>query len=113
MVTEKKQRSLLGQTGVVMMMSWTIKLLMSHAIGSPGWWRPSTFGGELGMNIIKETSLKSLICNNLKNKCENMDISFKIPYKSLQGFLKEIYDQEVNKFVPRKKCGLRLYSKLR
>jgi len=46
---------------------------------SPSWWKPSTFGGDVGMKIIMETRLiKDLICRNLKGKCPD-SIGFKVP----------------------------------
>lgn len=63
----------------VMNAVWLVRGLISHPINSPNWWKPSTFGGEIGMNIIETASLKKLICLNMKNKCFNMYIGFKTP----------------------------------
>lgn len=62
-----------------MMGAWLIRGLLSHPINSPEWWKASTFGGKTGMNIIKSASLKKLICFNMKSKCHNVYVDFKIP----------------------------------
>ncbi|XP_047475523.1 prostaglandin G/H synthase 2-like [Penaeus chinensis] len=56
---------------------WSVKGLLANPICSPRYWKPSTFGGEEGFNIIKTASLEKLFCLNMKGKCEG--ISFKVP----------------------------------
>ena len=41
----------------------------SHFLFSPHFWRPSTFGGEIGMDIVMETSLEKLFCRNIPGDC--------------------------------------------
>ncbi|PSN29289.1 hypothetical protein C0J52_28119 [Blattella germanica] len=91
--------------------SWTMKVLLSHPIGAPGWWKASTFGGEVGMNVIKEASLRSLICNNLKSKCHGIDVRYSVPRDILQENLREVYEKEIEKFVSKRRhCALQLSS---
>lgn len=40
---------------------FSMKGLMGNPICRPKYWKPSTFGGEVGFNIIKTTSLKTLL----------------------------------------------------
>lgn len=42
--------------------------LYTHPISSPQWWKPSTFGGEVGMKIITENTLHDFVCRNLRLK---------------------------------------------
>jgi prostaglandin-endoperoxide synthase 2 len=45
---------------------FSLKALMGYSICSPQYWKPSTFGGEVGFKIINTASIQSLICNNVK-----------------------------------------------
>nr|CAB3265267.1 prostaglandin G/H synthase 2-like [Phallusia mammillata] len=55
---------------------YSLKGLYGNPIGSPGWWKPSTFGGQKGFDIIKTSSLQALVCRNVKG-CPR--VSFKVP----------------------------------
>ena len=55
---------------------WSVKGLIANPICSPKYWKPSTFGGDVGFNIVKEASLEKLFCNNMKT-CPQ--IAFTIP----------------------------------
>lgn len=56
---------------------FSVKGLMSNAICSPKYWRPSTFGGEVGFNIVKTATLKKLFCQNINGDCPL--VSFRVP----------------------------------
>lgn len=56
---------------------WSVKGLMANPICSPKYWKPSTFGGVEGMNIINTASIERLFCLNMKSKCQ--DITFRVP----------------------------------
>lgn len=58
---------------------WSFKTLLANPIYSPRYWKPSTFGGEMGMEIVKTASLKKLFCLNMKSECQ--DIGFTVPNK--------------------------------
>ncbi|XP_078594308.1 prostaglandin G/H synthase 2-like [Branchiostoma floridae x Branchiostoma japonicum] len=51
--------------------------MLSNPICSPGWWKPSTFGGEVGFNLLKTTTLKDLFCRNMSGPCGL--VSFSVP----------------------------------
>eukprot|EP00058_Branchiostoma_floridae_P027849 XP_002613340.1 hypothetical protein BRAFLDRAFT_68307 [Branchiostoma floridae] len=51
--------------------------MLSNPICSPGWWKPSTFGGEVGFNLLKTTTLKDLFCRNMNGPCGL--VSFSVP----------------------------------
>lgn len=56
---------------------WSVKGLLANPICSPRYWKPSTFGGEEGFNIIKTASIQKLFCLNMKSGCQN--IGFMVP----------------------------------
>jgi len=56
---------------------WSVKGLIANPICSPKYWKPSTFGGEEGFNIIKTASIEKLFCLNMKGSCQN--IGFTVP----------------------------------
>uniref|UniRef100_T1IVL4 prostaglandin-endoperoxide synthase n=1 Tax=Strigamia maritima TaxID=126957 RepID=T1IVL4_STRMM len=60
---------------------YSVKGLLSNPICSPLYWKPSTFGGDVGFDIVKSSSLSKLFCQNIKGKCPL--ISFKIPESKL------------------------------
>ncbi|RXG68276.1 Prostaglandin G/H synthase 2 [Armadillidium vulgare] len=77
LLAEEPGPSLTGLTMVNVGGPWSVKGLISNPICSPGWWKPSTFGGEVGFNIVKTASLKKLFCNNIKGPCDH--IAFSVP----------------------------------
>ena len=77
-IVEKRQyKSPFGQTMIEMGAPFSVKGLMSNPICSPGWWKPSTFGGEMGFNIIKTRTMKDLFCDNINGPCGL--VGFRIP----------------------------------
>ncbi|TNN60183.1 Prostaglandin G/H synthase 1 [Liparis tanakae] len=58
--------SLFGESMVEMGAPFSLKGLMGNPICSPEYWKPSTFGGETGFNIVKTSTLKKLVCLNTK-----------------------------------------------
>ena len=45
---------------------------------SPSWWRPSTFGGKIGWQLVNaKVTLQDLICRNVKGRCPT--VSFTVP----------------------------------
>nr|ALG96649.1 cyclooxygenase b [Cavibelonia sp. JCH-2014] len=58
-----------GLTFLQLVASYAIKGLLSNPICSPDYWKPSTFGGEVGFNIVKEITMEQLFCRNIKGKC--------------------------------------------
>ncbi|VDI75841.1 prostaglandin-endoperoxide synthase 2 [Mytilus galloprovincialis] len=55
----------------------SIKGVMSNPICSPKYWKPSTFGGDVGFEIVNTATLKKLFCQNMKGDCP--EVSFKVP----------------------------------
>nr|ADB65785.1 cyclooxygenase [Caprella sp. KV-2010a] len=77
LLTEKDSPSLTPLTMVNVGGPWSVKGLIANPICSPHWWKPSTFGGDVGFDIVNSASLEKLFCNNMKSKCKN--IAFKVP----------------------------------
>lgn len=67
---------LFGESMVEMGAPFSLKGLMGNPICSPDYWKPSTFGGETGFNIVKTSTLKKLVCLNTK-RCPYVD--FHVP----------------------------------
>ncbi|XP_061586115.1 prostaglandin G/H synthase 1-like [Cololabis saira] len=58
--------SIFGESMVEMGAPFSLKGLLGNPICSPHYWKPSTFGGETGFNIVKTSTLKKLVCLNTK-----------------------------------------------
>jgi len=58
---------------------WSVKGLIANPVGSPLFWKPSTFGGDVGFNIVKTFSFTKLLCNNMKDKTDCEKIGFRVP----------------------------------
>uniref|UniRef100_A0A674NEU1 Prostaglandin G/H synthase 1 n=1 Tax=Takifugu rubripes TaxID=31033 RepID=A0A674NEU1_TAKRU len=58
--------SIFGESMVEMGSPFSLKGLFGNPICSPEYWKPSTFGGETGFNIVKTATLRKLVCLNTK-----------------------------------------------
>nr|ACO34913.1 cyclooxygenase-1a [Myoxocephalus octodecemspinosus] len=67
-----------GESMLEMGAPFSLKGLLGNPICSPEYWKPSTFGGETGFNIVKTSTLKKLVCLNTK-WCPYVD--FHVPRK--------------------------------
>lgn len=61
-------KSIFGESMIEMGAPFSLKGLMGNPICSPEYWKPSTFGGEIGFNIVKTATIEKLVCLNVK-KC--------------------------------------------
>ena len=78
-VTEKtRNKAIFGSTVIELGGPFSVTGLMSAPICSPRYWKPSTFGGDTGFDIVKSATLEKLFCENMNNDCPK--ISFKVPY---------------------------------
>ena len=57
---------------------FSVKGLMSAPICSPRYWKPSTFGGEVGFDLVKTATLEKLFCENIGKDCPKA--AFTVPY---------------------------------
>ncbi|XP_053325241.1 prostaglandin G/H synthase 2 [Spea bombifrons] len=67
LVEQPRPGAIFGETMVELGAPFSLKGLMGNAICSPEYWKPSTFGGNVGFEIVNTASLQKLICNNVKN----------------------------------------------
>ena len=57
---------------------YAVKGMMSNPLSTPQYWKPSTFGGDVGFNIVKSASIEKLFCQNMKpGECQH--IAFHLP----------------------------------
>uniref|UniRef100_A0A8C4N284 Prostaglandin G/H synthase 1 n=1 Tax=Equus asinus TaxID=9793 RepID=A0A8C4N284_EQUAS len=68
--------SIFGESMIEIGAPFSLKGLLGNPICSPEYWKPSTFGGEMGFNIVKTATLKKLVCLNT-NACPY--VSFRVP----------------------------------
>ncbi|XP_036611410.1 prostaglandin G/H synthase 2 [Trichosurus vulpecula] len=66
LVEKPRPGAIFGETMVEVGAPFSLKGLMGNPICSPQYWKPSTFGGQRGFEIINTASIQSLICNNVK-----------------------------------------------
>jgi prostaglandin-endoperoxide synthase 2 len=64
--------------------------LYTHPLSSPHWWKPSTFGGDVGMKIVTENTVEDFVCRNLYlKKGEKCPIvKFTVPEESSNDLYK-------------------------
>ena len=78
-MTEKtRSRAIFGSTVIELGGPFSVKGLMSAPICSPRYWKPSTFGGDIGFNLVKTATLEKLFCDNMDNDCPK--VTFTVPY---------------------------------
>lgn len=58
--------AIFGQSMVEMGAPFSLKGLMGNPICSPVYWKPSTFGGQTGFDIVNSATLQRLVCLNTK-----------------------------------------------
>lgn len=68
--------AIFGESMVEMGAPFSLKGLLGNPICSPLYWKPSTFGGEVGFDIVNSATLKKLVCLNTKT-CPY--VAFRVP----------------------------------
>lgn len=68
--------AIFGESIVEMGAPFSLKGLLGNPICSPEYWKPSTFGGQVGFDIVNSATLKKLVCLNVK-KCPY--VAFRVP----------------------------------
>jgi len=76
MLERTRPGSILGESMAEMGASFSLKGLMGNAICSPDYWKPSTFGGPAGFDIVNGATLERLVCLNART-CPY--VSFRVP----------------------------------
>ncbi|XP_078498679.1 prostaglandin G/H synthase 2 isoform X1 [Lissotriton helveticus] len=67
LIEKPRTDSIFGETMVEMGAPFSLKGLMGNPICSPEYWKPSTFGGKVGFDIVNTASLQRLVCNTVKD----------------------------------------------
>lgn len=68
--------AIFGESMVEMGAPFSLKGLLGNPICSPEYWKPSTFGGKVGFDIVNSATLKKLVCLNSRT-CP--DVGFRVP----------------------------------
>ncbi|XP_060927683.1 prostaglandin G/H synthase 1-like [Limanda limanda] len=66
LLEKARPNSIFGESMVEMGAPFSLKGLLGNPICSPVYWKPSTFGGEKGFDIVTTATLKKLVCINTK-----------------------------------------------
>ncbi|XP_053381120.1 prostaglandin G/H synthase 2-like isoform X1 [Mercenaria mercenaria] len=75
-VEKTRPKAIFGSTVIERGGPFSVKGLLSAPICSPQYWKPSTFGGDVGFDLVKTASLEKLFC---KNMADCPKISFEVP----------------------------------
>lgn len=76
MLEKTRAGAIFGESMVEMGAPFSLKGLLGNPICSPEYWKPSTFGGKVGFDIVNTATLKSLVCRNIKT-CPY--VAFRVP----------------------------------
>ncbi|XP_053247405.1 prostaglandin G/H synthase 2 [Podarcis raffonei] len=66
LVEKPRPGAIFGETMIELGAPFSLKGLMGNVICSPEYWKPSTFGGKVGFDIVNTASIQNLICNNVE-----------------------------------------------
>ncbi|KAJ7308124.1 hypothetical protein JRQ81_008634 [Phrynocephalus forsythii] len=76
LVEKSHPNSIFGESMVEIGAPFSLKGLLGNPICSPEYWKPSTFGGAAGFELVKTASLQKLVCLNTKT-CPY--VAFRVP----------------------------------
>lgn len=76
LVEQARPGAIFGESMVEMGAPFSLKGLFGNPICSPEYWKPSTFGGKVGFDLVNSATLKKLVCLNTKT-CPY--VAFRIP----------------------------------
>ena len=76
-VEKRVYGSPIGMTFVTTGAPYSFRGIFSHPISSPEYWKPSTFGGNVGFDMVKSASLEKLFCLNIEGECPL--VAFRVP----------------------------------
>lgn len=66
MLEKTRPNAIFGESMVEMGAPFSLKGLLGNPICSPEYWKPSTFGGKVGFDIVNSATLKKLVCQNTR-----------------------------------------------
>lgn len=67
-LTEKSSYGV-ASTASFLTNSFIINSILTNPLTSRELWKPDTFGGSEGFNIVKNANIQQLVCNNLVENC--------------------------------------------
>ncbi|XP_070845528.1 phosducin-like protein [Chaetodon trifascialis] len=76
MLEKTRAGAIFGESMVEMGAPFSLKGLLGNPLCSPDYWKPSTFGGKVGFDIVNSATLKRLVCLNTKT-CPY--VAFRVP----------------------------------
>ncbi|KAF3701893.1 Prostaglandin G/H synthase 1 [Channa argus] len=76
LLEKTREGAIFGESMVEMGAPFSLKGLMGNPICSPDYWKPSTFGGKIGFDIVNTATLKKLVCLNTRT-CPY--VAFRVP----------------------------------
>ncbi|CAG5125570.1 unnamed protein product, partial [Candidula unifasciata] len=85
LMEKRRANNLFGSTIVEVGGPFSVKGLMANPICSKQYWKPSTFGGQVGFDIVRTSTIEKLFCQNIKGPCPL--VSFRVP---------EFYDGDID-----------------
>ncbi|KAL4617393.1 prostaglandin G/H synthase 1-like [Arapaima gigas] len=97
LLEKPRPNAIFGQSMVEMGSPFSLKGLMGNPICSPEYWKPSTFGGQTGFDIVNSATLQKLVCLNTK-WCPY--VSFHVPP---QDYTQQVAQKVKTELSPREK----------
>ncbi|MGH0182421.1 UNVERIFIED_CONTAM: hypothetical protein FKN15_009289 [Acipenser sinensis] len=88
MLESPRPGAIFGESMVEMGAPFSLKGLLGNPICSPEYWKPSTFGGKTGFDIVNTASLKNLVCLNTK-RCPYVNFHVPIVNSEDDGSIKK------------------------
>ncbi|KAG7477326.1 hypothetical protein MATL_G00092700 [Megalops atlanticus] len=76
LLEKTRSDAIFGESMVEMGAPFSLKGLLGNPICSPEYWKPSTFGGRTGFEIVNSATLEKLVCLNTK-RCPH--VAFHVP----------------------------------
>jgi hypothetical protein len=61
-------------TFTVMMNSYIVNSIVTNPLYTKTMWNSDTFGGDYGFSLVKSASIRTFICNNLQDECDNNEL---------------------------------------
>ena len=88
MMAEKRRHEGIFGPGMYQLIApFSLQGFFSSPVCTPRFWRPSTFGGDVGFNIIKTTNVRNLFCRNMPGECGL--VSFRVPGENAENNIPE------------------------
>lgn len=76
MLEKTRPGAIFGESMVEMGAPFSLKGLLGNPICSPDYWKPSTFGGKVGFDMVNSATLRKLVCLNSRT-CPY--VAFRVP----------------------------------